>query len=148
MGVSAAELGGCRRIGRVPAVAHATSVSVAASSSRSGSSRAGNARAGGRHTGLVVAIFCRSFALAHPVRCEPVNGWIISAEERGMTRLHAEVTRAAAEEALVEDPIASLLSMCVASHAALSIWCSPRGGHEPARFRRRRSRPAAAKRLA
>jgi hypothetical protein len=98
------ELGGCRRIGRVPAVAHATSVSVATSSSRSGSSRAGNASAGGRHTDLVVAIFFRSFALAHLVRCEPVNGWIISAEERGRTRLHAEVIRAAAEEALVEDP--------------------------------------------
>jgi hypothetical protein len=36
-------------------------------------------------------------------------------------------------------PTASLLSMCVASHAAFSIWHSPRGGHEPARFRRRLS---------
>ena len=59
---------------------------------------------GRHHADLVVAITFRSFALAHLVRCEPVNGWIISAEGRGMTRLHAEVIRAAAEEALVEDP--------------------------------------------
>ena len=44
---------------------------------------------GTHHADLVVAITFRSFALAHLVRCEPVNGWIISAEERGMTRLHA-----------------------------------------------------------
>ncbi len=59
---------------------------------------------GTHHADLVVAITFRSFALSHLVRCEPVNGWIISAEERGMTRLHAEIIRAAAEEALVEDP--------------------------------------------
>ena len=59
---------------------------------------------GRHHADLVVAIIFRSYALAHLVRCEPVNGWIISAEERGMTQLHAEVIRAAAEEALVEDP--------------------------------------------
>jgi hypothetical protein len=59
---------------------------------------------GRHHADLVVAIIFRSYALAHLVRCEPVNGWIISAEERGMTRLHAEVISAAAEEALVEDP--------------------------------------------
>ena len=33
-----------------------------------------------------------------------MKGWIISADERGMARLHAEIVRAAAEEALVEDP--------------------------------------------
>ena len=59
---------------------------------------------GTHHADLVVAITFRSFALSHLVRCEPVNGWIISAEERGMTRLHAEIIRAAAEEALIEDP--------------------------------------------
>jgi hypothetical protein len=59
---------------------------------------------GTHHADLVVAITFRSFALAHLVRYEPVNGWIISAEERGMIQLHAEVIRAAAEEALVEDP--------------------------------------------
>jgi hypothetical protein len=59
---------------------------------------------GRHHADLVVAIIFRSYALARLVRCEPVNGWIISAEERGMTRLHAEVISAAAEEALVEDP--------------------------------------------
>jgi hypothetical protein len=36
--------------------------------------------------------------------------------------------------------IASLLSMCVASHAAFSIWRSPRGGHEPASGSGRRIR--------
>ena len=59
---------------------------------------------GRRHADLVVAIIFRSSALAHLVRCDPVNGWIVSAEERGLTRLHAELIRAAAEEALVEDP--------------------------------------------
>ena len=59
---------------------------------------------GRRHADLVVAIIFRSSALAHLVRCEPVNGWIVSAEQRGITRLHAELIRAAAEEALIEDP--------------------------------------------
>jgi hypothetical protein len=60
--------------------------------------------AGRHHADLVVAITFRSFALAHLVQSDPVKGWIISADERGMTRLHAEIVRAAAEEALVEDP--------------------------------------------
>jgi len=59
---------------------------------------------GRHHADLVVAITFRSFALAHLVQSDPVKGWIISADERGMTRLHAEIVRAAAEEALVEDP--------------------------------------------
>jgi hypothetical protein len=59
---------------------------------------------GRHHADLVVAITFRSFALAHLVQSDPLKGWIISADERGMTRLHAEIVRAAAEEALVEDP--------------------------------------------
>ena len=39
-----------------------------------------------------------------PTAAFRINGWIISAEERGTIRLRAEVIRAAAEEALVEDP--------------------------------------------
>ena len=54
--------------------------------------------AGRHHADLVVAITFRSFALAHLVQSDPVKGWIISADERGMTRLHAEIVRAAAEE--------------------------------------------------
>ena len=53
---------------------------------------------GRHHADLVVAITFRSFALAHLVQSDPVKGWIISADERGMTRLHAEIVRAAAEE--------------------------------------------------
>ena len=59
---------------------------------------------GRRHADLVVAIIFRSSALADLVRCEPVNGWIVSAEQRGMTWLHAELIRAAAKEALIEAP--------------------------------------------
>jgi hypothetical protein len=40
---------------------------------------------GRHHADLVVAIIFRSYALAHLVRCEPVNGWIISAEDRDPT---------------------------------------------------------------
>jgi hypothetical protein len=58
---------------------------------------------GRHHADLVVAITFRSFALAHLVQSDPLKGWIISADERDMTRLHAEIVRAAAEEALVED---------------------------------------------
>ena len=58
---------------------------------------------GRHHADLVVAITFRSFALAHLVQSDPVKGWIISADEQGMTRLHAEIVRAAAGEALVED---------------------------------------------
>ena len=51
---------------------------------------------GRHHADLVVAITFRSFALAHLVQSDPVKGWIISADERGMARLHAEIVRAAA----------------------------------------------------
>ena len=54
---------------------------------------------GRHHADLVVAITFRSFALAHLVQSDPLKGWIISADERGI-----EIVRAAAEEALVEDP--------------------------------------------
>jgi hypothetical protein len=62
---------------------------------------------GKRHADLVVAILFRASALAHLVQCSSLKCWISAGgEERGATPLHAEmILRAAAEEALVEDPV-------------------------------------------
>ena len=58
---------------------------------------------GKHHADLVVAITFRYFALAQLVCCDPLKEWI-TAQKQGMSRLHAEIIRAAAEEALVEEP--------------------------------------------
>ena len=57
---------------------------------------------GEHHADLVVAITFRYFALAQLV-CRDLLKYWITAQEQGMTRLHAEIIRAAAEEALVEE---------------------------------------------
>ena len=57
------------------------------------------------HADLVVAITFRSFAIARLLSRDPVKGWIaMQEEETGLTRPEAEIIRAAAEEALVEEP--------------------------------------------
>jgi len=93
---------------------------------------------GRRHADLVVAIIFRSSALAHLVRCEPVNGWIVSAEQRGITRCMPSSSGRRPRRRSSKTPIASLLSMCVTSHAAFSIWRSLRGAHESLASPRRR----------
>jgi hypothetical protein len=55
------------------------------------------------HADLVVAITFRYLALRQLLCRGPLKDWI-TAQEQGMTRLHAEIIRAAAEEALVEEP--------------------------------------------
>jgi hypothetical protein len=55
------------------------------------------------HADLVVAITFRYCALAQLVCCDLLKDWI-TAQDQGMTRLHADIIRAAAEEALVEEP--------------------------------------------
>jgi hypothetical protein len=82
---------------------------------------------GRHHADLVVAITFRSFALAHLVQSDPVKGWIISADERGMTQLHAEIVRAAAEEALVEDPDSAVVFDVRSITPHLLFVAQPRG---------------------
>jgi hypothetical protein len=79
------------------------------------------------HADLVVAITFRSFALAHLVQSDPVKGWIMSTDERGMTQLHAEIVRAAAEEALVEDPDSAVVFDVRSITPHLLFVAQPRG---------------------
>ena len=58
---------------------------------------------GKHHADLVVAITFRYFALRQLLCRDLLKDWIM-AQDQGMTRLHAEIIRAAAEEALVEEP--------------------------------------------
>ena len=58
---------------------------------------------GEHHADLVVAITFRYFALAQLVCCDLLKNWI-TAQEHVMTGLHAEIIRAAAKQALVEEP--------------------------------------------
>jgi plasmid maintenance system killer protein len=59
---------------------------------------------GRRRSDLALAINFRLTALAKLVRCNHLKGWMLATEEHEVSLLHIDVLKAAAKEALIEDP--------------------------------------------